>query len=112
MSASFGTCPKHQIKYRGRCPRCHPRRSSSSRPVSGRRQHALVTERLFYVETARAPERRYVTTFDAASRWLNRNGKTWAELTDPEYGWLFERSTRLADRWNRVYGRAELEAVR
>ena len=85
------TCPKHHINCRGKCPRCHPRRSSS-RPVSGRRQHALIVDRLVRIETPQQPQRRYVTTFDAASRWLNRTGKTWAELSNPEYGWLLERS--------------------
>lgn len=110
MSAAFGTCPKHHIKYRGKCPRCHPRRSSS-RPVSGRRQHALIMERLVQVARPPAPARRYVTTYDAARRWLNRKGKTWADLTKPEYGWLMERSSRLADRWNQRFGQAEQESA-
>lgn len=108
MATAFGTCPKHNIKFRGRCPRCHSRRPSS-RQIGGRRQRAIITERLVRIDRPAPTGRPAVMTKDVADRWLRLAGKTWAELTDQEYAWLISRSSLAADELNQRLQRAAFE---
>ena len=103
MSALPRHCAKHNIDYRGRCPKCHPRRTHS-RPAA-RRQPALVLERLVKIEPRPAVEQ-LITTSTFVRRWLERASVRDDELSAPEYCRLFQRASAAADRWNRLFGRA------
>lgn len=108
MSTGVRTCRRCGNKFKGRCPKCHPRRSSSSRPLGKRGQSAVILERLVRFESTPIHLADcYVTTATFTRRWLDRSGVlAWSDLTDAEYVWLLDRSSRLADRWHRMFGSA------
>jgi len=93
-------CPKHNIDYRGRCPKCHPRRSHS-RPAA-RRQSALILERMVKIEP-RPVVAHVITTSTFVCRWLERNGMRDDELSAAEFCRLFQRASAAADRFNRMF---------
>jgi len=103
MGAPIRRCHKHNLDYRGRCPKCHPRRTHS-RPVS-RRQHAPLYERLAKIEPRPVVEH-VITTSTFVRRWLERAGVRDDELSAAEYCRMFQRASATADRWNRLFGRA------
>jgi len=103
MGAPIRHCPKHNLDFRGRCPKCHPRRTHS-RPAA-RRQSGLVLERLVKIEPRPVVEH-MITTSTFVRRWLERDGIRDDELSADEYCRLFRRASAAADRWNRLFGRA------
>lgn len=109
MTVPIRTCRRCGHAYRGRCKHCHPARASS-RPAT-RRQSALILSRLVRIEPGMPqpvdPEfpSNFVTTATFVSRHLERSGiPSYADLPDDEYLHLIRRSSRLADRWQRMFG--------
>lgn len=107
MTAAVRHCPKHNLNYKGRCPKCRARHGSS-RPVGRRGRSAIVLERLPRIEQPQHEDAPLVTTATFFRRALDSAGiPSYADLPDDEFLHLISRSSRLADRWLRLFGAAD-----
>lgn len=102
MSAAVRHCPKHNLDFKGRCPKCRARRASS-RPVSRRRQSAVVLDRLPKIEP-RYILRDLITTSHFVRRYVDRAGLSAETMTAEEWALVFRRADRAAERFKRRFG--------
>lgn len=101
MTAAIRHCPKHNLDFRGRCPKCRARRPSS-RPAP-RRQHAMILDRLPKIEP-RYVVRDLITTSHFVRRYLDRAGKAAEGMSAAEWAVVFRRADLAAERYKRMFG--------
>lgn len=99
MTAAVRHCPKHNLDFKGRCPKCRGRHSSS-RPANRRGRSAIILERLPRIEPGVAMAE-LVTTTTVMLRELERTGQSMESLSAAEYTALFRRASATADQRNR-----------
>lgn len=100
-AAQLRHCPKHNLDFKGRCPKCRARRAPS-RPVS-RRQHVVILDRLPKIEP-RYVVRNLITTSHFVRRYLDRAGVAAEGMTAAEWAVVFRRSDLATERYKRMFG--------